>query len=428
MFFKIGSFLFILASLGLTVNMVQSALNVTNSNDFDALADALFPSNTTAIIHNVNFVGDSLCIGLFSGGLSVVPGLEYSFLDEGVVLASGNVDNLPSQDSTKQTTEFFTPGDEDLDNLLGTNLTQDACVLEIEFLCNNVEPSAVYFNYVFGSDEYQEYYEPYNDVFGLFLNGDNLAIVPGTTNTSVGVDTVNAVTNSELYVDNYYTPYDGIEMNGFTHKLRTDIGYAPPGMNILKVAIADDIDAKYDSWVLLEASSISCEKVSSEPSTVPSLKPFYQSPFKTSITPSRSPLPSSPKSSVKPSILTPTPSKSPSSLPSFKPSITPSKSPSRSPSPKPSVIPSKSPSIQPSSKPSATPSNEPSKLPSKQPSRKPSGFPQGAPSKAPSAESPSHTPVPTSCKSTKGEKIRQLKRGKSKSTTCKSKSSKRGKK
>ena len=63
------------------------------------------------------------------------------------------------------------------------------------------------FKYVFGSEEYLELVNSFNDAFGFFLTGtsnpaggnyvdQNLAIVPGTANTPVTIDNVNDMVNA----------------------------------------------------------------------------------------------------------------------------------------------------------------------------------------------------------------------------------------
>lgn len=71
-------------------------------------------------------------------------------------------------DDTNTGYEWGTPGDADIDGSLPNpdNLVQvsyDACYIEFEFQCNS-EFAEISFNYVWGSDEYEEYVdEPYND-------------------------------------------------------------------------------------------------------------------------------------------------------------------------------------------------------------------------------------------------------------------------
>ena len=57
--------------------------------------------------------------------------------------------------------------------------THDAAVLSFDFNIATNRP--LHFNFVFGSDEYPDFGNQYNDVFGFFLDGTNVAVIPGTT-------------------------------------------------------------------------------------------------------------------------------------------------------------------------------------------------------------------------------------------------------
>lgn len=49
----------------------------------------------------------------------------------------------------------------------------------------------LFFSFVFASEEYNEYVNSsFNDVFGFFVNGVNIALVPGTS-TPVAINSVN---------------------------------------------------------------------------------------------------------------------------------------------------------------------------------------------------------------------------------------------
>ena len=125
----------------------------------------------------------------------------------------------------------------------------DPCFLEFEFRCppeSDVYTPVVNFDYVFGSEEYYEYVgSPYNDAFGFFLNSQNIALVPGTTDTAVAINNVNDMTNSEYFVGNELingvpmtNPYPKIEADGFTKELNA-AGYPKEGWNKIKIVIGD---------------------------------------------------------------------------------------------------------------------------------------------------------------------------------------------
>jgi hypothetical protein len=146
----------VITFLILPVHQVQASLSVNSGIDIGDLVIKLLPDDTDAIISNVRFEGDEKCKGAFSGGQSVVSYLDLAFPDEGVVLGTGNVNDLPYQSSREQTTLFGTDGDFDLEALLLpglSNNTYDACVLEFDFDCGSESNADIIsLNYVFGSD------------------------------------------------------------------------------------------------------------------------------------------------------------------------------------------------------------------------------------------------------------------------------------
>src|SRR6185503_12563908 len=127
--------------------------------------------------------------------------------------------------------------------------------------------STVAFQYVFASEEYNEFVgSSFNDVFGFFVNGVNLALLPGT-NSPVAVNNVNGTTNAVLYVPNRFGdvsadvpgqpgPLD-TEADGLTQVLSFTAPVTAGQTNHLKLAIADTSDAIYDSWIFVGASSLS---------------------------------------------------------------------------------------------------------------------------------------------------------------------------
>jgi hypothetical protein len=225
--------------------------------------------------------------GIFAGGLSTGIGI-----DEGIILATGHVGNAlgpNTLDNTLHADETFIQYlgcDPDLEELLtGTascgpnlddNVTKEATVLELQFESNSGNVS---FNFVFASDEYNEYaYTNVNDVFGLFVDGENVALIPGTS-TYVSIDTVNggggcfdqlpcpAASYPEFFNDNDFivdgvvvrNPPFNIEYDGFTHVLTaTKLGIGA-GTHTLKLAISDAGDKFVDSAVFIEAGSLTDE-------------------------------------------------------------------------------------------------------------------------------------------------------------------------
>jgi hypothetical protein len=215
---------------------------------------------------NVVLNGTSLAAGAFQGGLTIVG------IDNGVMLSSGNIASVLGPNASDFTsTVTGTPGDADLNNLT-TSPTFDACTLEFDFVC--AAGGQITFQYVFASEEYNEYVgTSFNDVFGFFLNGVNIATLPG--GASVAINNVNcgnpysptAGGNCGLYRNNSCAdlpggtfpcsgPFD-TEMDGLTVVL-TATGTLLPGVNHIKLAIADAGDQVYDSNVFIRGQSFTC--------------------------------------------------------------------------------------------------------------------------------------------------------------------------
>ena len=234
-------------------------VSVSITSDPTALTNALIASNSGLTVVGSTFTGPDGCAAIFSNGQSAASMLP----NEGVVLSSGGPESLNLQDSDSQTTCYGFPGDPDLNSIARAS-TQDACILEIQF---TVDPGvlAIEFQYVFGSDEYQEYVDSqYNDAFALKLNGVNLALIPASS-IPVSINTVNQVVNTEFYIANDPSvlnpvPYPNFEADGFTKEF-TATGLVSAGTNTLKLAIADASDCLLDSWVLLKGKSLKTDRV-----------------------------------------------------------------------------------------------------------------------------------------------------------------------
>ncbi|MBF2057227.1 MAG: choice-of-anchor L domain-containing protein [Cyanobacterium sp. T60_A2020_053] len=239
-------------------------LTVTASNDAQQLADAIVGEGVD--VTEAKFTGADTSAGSFSGGSGVGLGI-----DTGIILSTGNVnDAVGANTEGGKTTDNLTPGDVDLNGLITEGLTQDASVLEITF---ETEGGNLFVNYIFASEEYNEFVNSsFNDVFGFFLNGRNIAVVPNT-NQPVTVNTINNgnpsgvdATNPQLFNDNTINPETGLspfnlEFDGFTNTLTAQTGNLEPGSYTIKFAIADVSDTALDSAVFIQGSSFGDTRV-----------------------------------------------------------------------------------------------------------------------------------------------------------------------
>jgi hypothetical protein len=171
------------------------------------------------------------------------------------VLTNGSRLNVEGTNtSTGKSTENGQPGDPALSAITG-GITNDASTLEIHFTPKN---NVVSFQYVFGSEEYNEFVNQFNDVFAFFLNGQNIAVLPGTS-TAVSIDNINNGVNSQYYFDNASgalpTQLDGLVGRNASFPLFAT-GAVNAGVdNVIRISIADALDEELDSAVFLKAGS-----------------------------------------------------------------------------------------------------------------------------------------------------------------------------
>ena len=228
-------------------NMVSGAVRPAD------LAEAIL--GCTARIEDVRFTGDRLQAGLFTGGGGgwTSGGIWQKGIGmaSGIIISSGKISSVAGDNSGAPGSDTMTPdrSDSDLEALyLAPAATHNAAVLEIEFT-----PSSTYvaFDLVFASEEYNEFANPItNDysVFGIYVNGVNIAAVPGTSDP-INVKYINGgnpigtgPVNSWFFYDNVpATRFWAFQtaMDGFTDVFNVCQAVTPGTRNRLKIAIAN---------------------------------------------------------------------------------------------------------------------------------------------------------------------------------------------
>ena len=234
---------------------------ITTSPKTAADLAAALTGSRPPVISNQTFVGNPLSSGTFTGGTELVG------FASGIILSSGAIGSVVTHpnviDST--TTAFGEPGDADLTALAGVD-TFDASILEFDFICGSSE--VVSFQYTFASEEYNEFVNsPFNDVFGFFLDGVNIALLPDNV-TPVSISTVNGgnpfglnATNPDLYRNNDRNDPAAtipIEADGLTVVLGAQASISAGTLHHMKIAIADGSDGILNSWVFIEGGSFNC--------------------------------------------------------------------------------------------------------------------------------------------------------------------------
>lgn len=225
---------------------------------FQDLADNLLGSGV--VLSNLQYTGANHASGLFTNAESSGFGI-----DEGIILSCGLATNiLGPNNSSGISYGNGQPGDSDLNTLIPGYFTRDASVLEFDFVADF---NSITFTYVFGSDEYLEYVNSsFNDVFGFFLDGQNVAKIPNSTDP-VSINMINHLSHTNYFVNNdiHHGPGMGFppsttyntEADGFTTTLSVSAAVTPGQTHHIRLAIADAGDSALDSWVLIKAGSFS---------------------------------------------------------------------------------------------------------------------------------------------------------------------------
>jgi PEP-CTERM motif len=256
-----------------------------------ALVNALLApaSGISVVAGSASYVGAPTASGTFTNGGTGATGVG---IDTGVVLTSGDARFIGSSaafagdDANKSGT--FTagvgnslttnnsPGNSLFASLAGASGSANASILAFQFI---PQGSFLRLSFVFGSEDYNDVVNSGfpTDVFGIFVNGVNYALVPGTS-TPISASSVNCGgptsgaapgggQNCGLFRDN--APFFGTidsEVDGFTTRFTLAVPVNSGTVNTLQLGIADTLDSSGDSALLLQAASIGVAAVP-EPST-----------------------------------------------------------------------------------------------------------------------------------------------------------------
>jgi hypothetical protein len=259
----------ILAFIGFTGNIANGQIVITSGPEVtpEEMVEKIVGEGIQ--FSNVQYTGADSASGIFSNGSSTNFGME-----SGIFLTNGAGILIPGPNSSFNSGTYnILPGDPLLDSIT-TYPTYDASILEFDIIPNT---DTIKFKYVFGSEDYNEWVGgAFNDVFGFFVSGlnpmgevyenKNIAIIPGTVNTSVNINNVNngysppqviptgPCMNCQYYIDNT----GGLTLNydGFTTVLIGWLLVVPCEVYHIKTAIADAGDGILDSGVFIEENSL----------------------------------------------------------------------------------------------------------------------------------------------------------------------------
>lgn len=255
---------FLFSLLAYTQNITVDSQTFTPQQ---LIEDILIDSDCINNVTVTNVVGGDFGGTDQSFGFFDATGTNFPF-DSGIVLSTGRLANIPGPNTGVVSDDApGWNGDNDLEVILNETNTVNATILEFDF--TSVAPQ-VSFRYIFASEEYQENNPnscEFSDLFGFLIREtnvqeqyQNIALVPGT-DTPVKATTVtpgvpgSCEPQNETYFGSYNPVNSPTHFNGQTAILTATANVTPNVSYHVKLVIADEQNALFDSAVFLEAGS-----------------------------------------------------------------------------------------------------------------------------------------------------------------------------
>lgn len=259
----------IVGGIALFLTLRVDAQNITVTPNGDAnqlitnhlLGGGIFASNIQGTL-----------LPLASGTFTATGNAAFT-LTNGIIISTGSVSGNPNAPSFFASTSHNAPGSTLLNPIVAPWITYDAQTITFDF---KAASDSVEFDFVFGSEEYNEYVNTsFNDVFAFFVSGPgyapntNVALIPGTT-TPISINTINngnsggvsqgPCVNCAYFIDNVVQPAPiDFAFDGMTTTLKIKFPVNPCDDYTFTIAIADVGDGVFDSGILLGANTfIAC--------------------------------------------------------------------------------------------------------------------------------------------------------------------------
>lgn len=273
------NYLFFIAFL-IFVPLVQAQVITVSTTEFtnEELVTEVLINSPCAIVDNISTVtGTNFGLG---NGIGYFENTNPNFpMQNGVILATGSVNDAPGPNTSNTFAGGGWPGDPQLFNYIqnlgidpGLTSYNDATIMEFDF---TPLTDSISFNFVFGSNEYGTFQCSFSDAFAFFLEdmvtGDivNMALVPDTPGevpisvTTIRDQTHNGSCSSENpeFFDVFYgatgqPPASApVNLNGLTVLMQAWQFVTPNNPYRMKLVVADRNDSSWDSAVFIEGGS-----------------------------------------------------------------------------------------------------------------------------------------------------------------------------
>ncbi|MBE9146905.1 DUF4347 domain-containing protein, partial [Planktothrix mougeotii LEGE 06226] len=249
----------------LTTYNHQLAFAVTVNNNSQDLLNTLLGNTSGLSNFSLEITGDPNAIGLFQD--------DPFGLKSGIILSTGNTVEIPGVNT-------ISSFDSDLSTDLGDfGVAGDAVTLTITFDANETAKQ-LFFQYVFGSEEFVEYGgDIFNDSFELLLNGNNLAKLSDGQTVTINNLVPNGEDSSVFhpdYIDNPSSPNTLTKLDGYTQVLTFSGDIIPNSQNTLTIQIQDVSDGSLDSAVFLKSGALGTALPTDTTPSVSFSQPTYQ--------------------------------------------------------------------------------------------------------------------------------------------------------
>ncbi|MUG99173.1 DUF4114 domain-containing protein [Scytonema sp. UIC 10036] len=223
---------------------------IDQNNNGSELLKALLGTTKGLSKFTISLIGDGRAFGTFK--------YDPFLLSSGIVVSTGKVTDIKGFNTIDG--GFDSPGQKDLSTDFGfPGNTNDSISIKIDFDADSTAEK-LFFQYVFGSEEFVEYGGQFNDSFSLSLNGINLAKLRSGKAVSVN----NIVPNpfSGYDPDFIYNSVDSgpanstTKLDGYTKPFIFEGNLIPNSKNSLVINVKDDRDGLLDSVVFIKGGTL----------------------------------------------------------------------------------------------------------------------------------------------------------------------------
>ncbi|MFY0621686.1 MAG: Hint domain-containing protein [Pelagimonas sp.] len=232
--------------------VTASELPINTGASAIQMAETIFGDSVQVV--SASYTGDSRASGIYSDGLTTTAGVAPS--DTGVILSTGQAQaftNSYGQSNwySNTTTSNRGPNNNSEFNAAAGAKTYDASFMDVDFIPTG---DVLTMQFVFASEEYPEYQNSlYQDFVGVWVNGVQVEVEIG--DGDIDPRNLNDTSNENLYISNTNDQYN-TEMDGFTVTMTLTLPVNAGQVNSLRIGVADVLDSRYDSNLLIAGDSV----------------------------------------------------------------------------------------------------------------------------------------------------------------------------